>query len=319
MMIMRSQKISSQHPPYFVEIVDIAIKARKALLIGIGGGGDVISTIYVRKFLEKFDVECVLGGVVWERYRRDKKPGPRALEEIGADKVYDTLGFVDGSERIRGIQPIVSQVAEFLNEKIVAVDISKGVVKLRDDLKNFVERERFDLVFGVDAGGDSLARGFEANLVSPLADSIMLSALKDLNSILAVVGFGSDCELTREQLERYLSELSGEILGVSMVTNDEKLFEFVKNVESEASRIPILAARGYYGDYYFWGEVKTRISILNSLIFYLRLKPVFERSKTAKAVANAKSFEEAHKILKEMGIRTEYDLELELAKKENLR
>ncbi len=300
-----------------MQIIDIAMTARKALLIGVGGGGDIVSTLYVRRFLEKFDVECVLGGVVWERYRRDRKPGPRSLDEINSEKIYDTLGFVNGNERVGGIQPIVSQVAEFLNEKIVAVDISKGVVKLRDDLKNFVEDEGFDIVLGVDAGGDSLAKGFEATLISPLADSIMLSVLKDFNSILAVVGFGSDCELTRDQLERYLSELSDEILGVSMVMNDDGLFELVKNVESEASRIPILAARGYYGDYYFWGEIKTKISILNSLIFYLRLKPVFERSRTAKAVVNAKSFEEAHNILKEMGVKTEYDLELELAKKEN--
>ena len=300
-----------------MQIIDIAMTARKALLIGIGGGGDIVSTLYVRRFLEKFDVECVLGGVVWERYRRDRKPGPRSLDEINAEKIYDTLGFVNGNERVGGIQPIVSQVAEFLNEKIVAVDISKGVVKLRDDLKNFVEDEGFDIVLGVDAGGDSLAKGFEATLISPLADSIMLSVLKDFNSILAVVGFGSDCELTRDQLERYLSELSDEILGVSMVMNDDRLFELVKNVESEASKIPMLAARGYYGDYYFWGEIKTKISILNSLIFYLRLKPVFERSRTAKAVVNAKSFEEAHNILKEMGVKTEYDLELELAKKEN--
>jgi len=302
-----------------VQIIDIVKTVRKALLIGIGGGGDILSTLYVKRFLEKFDVECVLGGVVWERYRRDKKPGPRSLEEINAEKIHDTLGFVDGNERIGGIQPIVSQVAEFLNEKIVAVDITKGVVKLREDLKNFIKEEGFDVVFGVDAGGDSLAKGFEVTLISPLADSIMLSVLKDFNSILAVVGFGSDCELTRDQLERYLSELSNEILGVSMVMNDDWLFELVKNVESEASRIPMLAAKGYYGDYYFWGEVKTRISILNSLIFYLRLKPVFERSQTAKAVVNAKSFEEAYNILKEMGVRTEYDLELELARRENPR
>uniref|UniRef100_A0A7C4S6C5 DUF1152 domain-containing protein n=1 Tax=Geoglobus ahangari TaxID=113653 RepID=A0A7C4S6C5_9EURY len=302
-----------------MQIIDIVKTVRKALLIGIGGGGDILSTLYVKRFLEKFDVECVLGGVVWERYRRDKKPGPRSLEEINAEKIHDTLGFVDGNERIGGIQPIVSQVAEFLNEKIVAVDITKGVVKLREDLKNFIKEEGFDVVFGVDAGGDSLAKGFEVTLISPLADSIMLSVLKDFNSILAVVGFGSDCELTRDQLERYLSELSNEILGVSMVMNDDWLFELVKNVESEASRIPMLAAKGYYGDYYFWGEVKTRISILNSLIFYLRLKPVFERSQTAKAVVNAKSFEEAYNILKEMGVRTEYDLELELARRENPR
>jgi len=40
-----------------VEIVDVAMKSKRALLIGIGGGGDVLSTIYVRRFLEKFGVD----------------------------------------------------------------------------------------------------------------------------------------------------------------------------------------------------------------------------------------------------------------------
>lgn len=302
-----------------MRILDIAADANRALLIGIGGGGDVISTLYVRRFFERFGVECTCGGVVWERFRRDRKPGPRSVREIaGAEIVSRTLAFVKGGERIGEIEPIVSQVAGFLGERVLAVSINEGVAGLKQDIERFVMENEIDLVVAVDAGGDSLALGSEKGLVSPLADSMMLSALRDLDSILAVVGFGSDGELERGEIERYFSELHDSLYGVSMVEVDEELMEFLNGVESEASRIPAIARAGYVGNYSLWGEHDVYVSILNSLVFYLALKPVYMRSRMARALDNTRSVQEASRILNEMGVRTEYDLEVELAKKEGL-
>jgi len=302
-----------------VRLLDIVADTNRALLIGIGGGGDVISTLYVRGFLERFGVECICGGVVWERFRRDRRPGPRSIREIeGVEIVKETLGFVRGGERIGRIEPIVSQVASFLNERVLAVSIKEGVVSLKRDIEEFVDEREVDLVIAVDAGGDSLALGGEENLVSPLADSMMLSALRDLNSILAIVGFGSDGELERETIESYLSELHGSIYGVSMVEVDRDFMRFLNNVESEASRIPALARAGFRGSYRLWGEHEIEVSILNSLVFYLNLRDVYERSRMAKALNHTRSVEEASEILNEMGIKTEYDLEVEMAKREGL-
>ena len=302
-----------------MRIVDIAMDIRRALLIGIGGGGDAVSTLYVRGFLEKFGVECICGGVVWERFRRDRKPGPRGIGEIdGVERVSEMLGYVRGGERVGEVEPIVSQVAGFLGERVLAVSITGGVVHLRRDLEEFVRVNDIDAVFAVDAGGDSLALGHERTLVSPLADSIMLSALRDMNSVLAVVGFGSDGELDRRTLESYLSELHESLLGVSMVDAGRDVLEFLKNVESEASRIPVLARNGYLGRYRLWGEYDVDVSVLNSLIFYLDLGAVYRRSRMAQALSESRSIEEANSILNGMGIRTEYDLEIEMAKREGL-
>ncbi len=302
-----------------VRIVDVAMEIDRALLIGIGGGGDVVSTLYIRSFLEKFGVECVCGGVVWERFRRDRKPGPRSIDEIeGAEKISPTLGFVRGGEMVGSVEPIVSQVAGLLGERVLAVSITRGASLLREDIGRFVRENRIDAVFAVDAGGDSLALGHEETLVSPLADSIMLSALKDENSILAVVGFGSDGELDRKTLERYLSELHDSVYGVSIVEVDERFAEFLKSVESEASKIPALARMGYFGNYRLWGELDVNVSLLNSLVFYLDLRSVYLRSRMARALDSTCSVEEASRILNEMGVRTEYDLEVELAKREGL-
>jgi len=302
-----------------VKIVEVASHTESALLIGIGGGGDVVSTIYIRGFLEKFGVRCICGGVVWERYRRDRKPGPRAIDEIdGVERVSKTLGYVSGNERIGDVRPIVSQVAEFLSEKVLAVSIAEGVRTLAKDLREFISENDIDLVVGVDAGGDSLAMGHERELVSPLADSMMLSALSQFNSILAVVGFGSDGELDRKTLEKYLSELHSSVFGVSIVDTDDRLAEFLNSVESEASKIPAIARNGYFGKYSFWGEKDMEISILNSLIFYLMLRDVYERSRIAKMLGSTESVYEASEILNRCGIRTELDLEIELAKRDGL-
>ncbi len=302
-----------------MRIVDTALEAKRALIVGIGGGGDVISTLYVKNFLEKFGVSCICGGVIWERYIRDRKPGPRAIHEIdGAERIAGTLGYLYGDEAIGSVRPIASMVAEFIGEKVLAVSIKEGVRKLRSDLKEFVEENSIDLVMGVDAGGDSIAMGSESGLVSPLADFIMLSALSEFDSILAVVGFGSDGELERESIERYLSEMHESILGAGTVEIDGRMLEFLESVESEASRIPALARTGYFGDYSFWGEKEIRVSILNSLIFYLKLRDVYERNRVARDLFNTESIEDANSILNRWGIKTELDLEYELAMRDGL-
>ncbi|MDG2006699.1 MAG: DUF1152 domain-containing protein, partial [Thermodesulfobacteriota bacteirum] len=58
------------------------LKYKKALLVGIGGGADVIGTIPTKLHLESFGIKCVLGGIPWERYSIDPFPGPRPFDQI---------------------------------------------------------------------------------------------------------------------------------------------------------------------------------------------------------------------------------------------
>ena len=299
-----------------MKIIEILREIDRALLIGIGGGGDVVSTLIVSDFFELFDVECIHGGVVWERVTRDPKPGPRSIEEIeNCDRINDCLAWVDGNSRIDGLKPIVAQVAEFLRKEVVAVDITKGELGVRKSLMEFVENESIDLVVGVDAGGDSLARGQERNLCSPLADSIMLSALSELRSVLAITGFGSDGELSREELETYMSEIAERdgMLGVSLLMKGraEELFEFVKDVHTEASRIPVIAGMGFRGKRNVWGRYEVEVSILNALTFYIDVKTLIELTPLPKAVKGTENVFEANERLHELGLKTELDFEME--------
>jgi hypothetical protein len=56
---------------------DLIRASTKALVIGVGGGGDVVGALATGRFLEFCGLEFVLGGLSWERNVYDPIPGPR--------------------------------------------------------------------------------------------------------------------------------------------------------------------------------------------------------------------------------------------------
>ena len=58
-----------ENPPLSLEAM--LRSATKALVIGVGGGGDIVGTIPTARFLELFGISCVLGGLSWERFVYD--------------------------------------------------------------------------------------------------------------------------------------------------------------------------------------------------------------------------------------------------------
>src|SRR3954453_8072657 len=56
--------------------------AGRALVLGIGGGGDVVGAMAVARLCESLGLQVVLGGVAWERFAIDPRPGPRPMEQV---------------------------------------------------------------------------------------------------------------------------------------------------------------------------------------------------------------------------------------------
>ncbi len=290
------------------------MKLFRLFTIGAGGGGDVLSAYVVGKLLEsEKNADFICGGVVWERFRIDRKPGPRRIDEIeNARRINECLCWMRGA-RIGNITPAVAEVAEIAGDA-VGVDITQPN-KLSKAIGEFCMQNNLTPV-GVDAGGDILARGGERGVVSPLCDSIMLSALAELKAPLAIAGFGSDCELSKNELERYLSEIAERdgLIGAYLIPKQlaEDVIKKAERVKTQASKIPLLAAKGYFGDYQSWDSVIS-VSILNALVFFVRSEVVYELNPMAKAVRGCKSIEEANEALHSLGIKTELDIELELS------
>ncbi|MFN3384160.1 MAG: DUF1152 domain-containing protein [Archaeoglobaceae archaeon] len=289
-------------------------RRKKALVFGIGGGGDIVSTIPVANFLRLFDFEVIHGGVMWDRLILDPKPGPRSVEELlNAEKVAETIAIIgEDTMTTDGVKTNLARSAKFFG-KVVGLDITKGVRRLREDLIRFIDTEGIELIIGVDAGGDAISVGYESGVRSPLADAIGVALLSELDGLVAVTGFGSDGELKTEELMLNISEIMRihGFLGCSSLSDEdclemEKLCEYVV---TEASKIPILAYRGEFGLKKIRRGRTVLITPISALVFYFKAKAVMSVNESAKLVLEAENIESANRILNKNGIITELDYE----------
>ena len=61
-----------------LSLEDLIRSSRRALVIGVGGGGDVVGALATARFLEFCGLEFILGGLSWERSVFDPIPDPRS-------------------------------------------------------------------------------------------------------------------------------------------------------------------------------------------------------------------------------------------------
>ncbi len=303
---------------------DIIRASSRALVIGVGGGGDVVGALATARFLEFCGLEFVLGGLSWERSVYDPIPGPRKLDEVENVRVLHPYAWMANpkSQTNTGVPFAESRMAALQGREVLLVDINGGVKGVVDGLEVAMKELDTDLLVGLDVGGDSLAQGNEPGLRSPLADSIMLAAFaemeKDGHRVLwGVFGYGSDGELTVDEIEIALSKLAaaGGLLGAWSLTPKvaAELDTVIKTVRTEASAIPVRCFGGA------WGETKIRtdqrsvkLTPLTVLTFFLSATKLFKTlARPAQAALKSLSLEHANNALHAAGIKTELDLERE--------
>lgn len=296
---------------------------KKAIVIGIGGGGDIVGTIPTAKLLELFGIGYVLGGLPWERSVFDPVPGPRKFNEISNCEKLNERVWIANKNTVTNteVRFAESGVAEVLGVETLLVDINNGVDSTVESLLDALSQLNADLIIGIDVGGDAAGFGNEEGLMSPLADAIMTSALYKLSSettdIMGIFGFGSDGELTLQELENSFRSIAqnGGILGSWGLTQKtlEIMEEVIKVVPTEASRSPVLYAKGEFEDTKIRsGSRDVNLNLCSTVTFYLDPRVVYEKiSEPARAVSNCKNLEEASKALNRIGIKTELDLERE--------
>lgn len=295
-----------------------------ALVVGVGGGGDVVGALAAARFLEFCGLTFTLGGLSWERYVYDPVPGPRALSEIEhIELIHPRVGLANPQTKTNSnVYFAESKMAEIIGRDVLLVDINGGVRGVVEGLEMALERFKADLLIGIDVGGDSLAQGGEKGLRSPLADSIMLAAYAEMEArgqraLWGMFGYGSDGELTTQELEKALSVIAeaGGLLGAWSLTPKvvAELEQVIQQVKTEASAIPVECARGAWGEKKIrYDERRVKLTPLTALTFYLSPSVVFQSlSRPARSVAQSTSLEEANEALHAMGLKTELDLERE--------
>lgn len=300
----------------------------KALLIGIGGGGDIVGTLPTADLLQLFDIKCIYGGLAWERFTFDPMPGPRTFEETkNVRKLNDSIWYANkDSFSITGARFAESFFSKVIGEETLLVDINSGPEVIAESILDASRKLGADLVIGVDVGGDVIAKGDEPGLMSPLADSIMTASFARLEqkipSIIGLFGYGSDGEMTHEELESSMKVnlKKNAVLGSWGITSDalKKLEEAVAVVPTEASRLPVEYAKGELEVSSIRnGTRPISLSVASTVTFYFSPGLLFENSQMAKAVSKSESIEEANDALNSLKISTELDLERDMFNKMN--
>ena len=301
---------------------DLLRASAHALVIGVGGGGDVVGALATARFLEFLGLQFTLGGLSWERSVYDPVPGPRKLNEVRNVAALHPFAWMANrdSQTSTGILFAESHMAAAIGRDVLLVDINGGVMGVVDGLEAAIAQLKTDLLVGIDVGGDSLAQGREPGLRSPLADSIMLAAFAELErrgrrTVWGVFGYGSDGELTVDEIEAALARMGGAAgwLGSWSLTPKiaAELEEIVKSVPTEASAIPLQCFRGASGTKQIRGGSRSlKLTPLTALTFFLSTGKLYETlSRPAQAVRQSSSLDAANDALHSIGIRTELDFE----------
>jgi hypothetical protein len=217
-------------------LTEAALKSRRAVVMGIGGGGDVIQTIPIANYLTLLGVEKVyVGGVSCQWWAPPDQPLDSPWVTICGPTIYDVSQMenveewapmvvgVDSTSKADGQRPAEAILHDMLPWDVFVVGLTRGVAGMRDGLSQFVREREIDLFVGVDVGSDSWHRGDEAMPASSsLVDFMSLSAMiqLDCHVIFGFSGYGCDGEMQIEELDERVAQAmqAGGFLGAYGIT-----------------------------------------------------------------------------------------------------
>jgi hypothetical protein len=298
--------------------------AQRPLVVGIGGGGDVVGALATAEAARlHHGARPVVGGVTWERRPIDPLPGPRHVSEIeGGRELAPGVLAAGPDTRVRssGVLFAESRMAGFLGEETVLVDPNGGPAAVAAGLTAAADTLGADLVVFLDVGGDALAHGDEPGLASPLCDSILLAAAgrmaaAGVATLGGVFGIGCDGELTPAEVDARLAEIAaaGGLAGARGLTEPvaTRLEGAIEHVPTEASAMAVRAFRGHTGPTTIRGGRRTLdLTMAAAATVYFDVAAAIASAARLPALVDAAtSLDEANGALNAAGIRTELDYE----------
>jgi hypothetical protein len=286
------------------------------LIVGIGGGGDVVGALAAAELLGG---DAVVGGLTWERRPVDPIPGPRLLAEVvGAEPLNAAVALCGpDTSGPGGFLFCESHVARATGSKTVLVDPNPGPRAVAEALDDAAEQLGCERIVLLDVGGDVLAHGDEPGLASPLADAVLLACAAFLRTpcVGAVFGAGCDAELKPDEVRARLDEVG--TTGEETLSSEQldRLEKIVVEVPTEASAMALRCARGERGEVPIrQGRRNVLLSELGGIVAWFDpLRALDTAARLAAIVRDARSLEEADALLEARGIRTELAYERDMA------
>jgi hypothetical protein len=304
--------------------------SRRPLVLGIGGGGDVVGALATAEACRIYHgADPVLGGVSWERRVVDPDPGPRTEAELEEARPLGPAVLAAGAGthvRESGVRFAEARMAELLGEETVLVDVTRSPAEIASGLEAALDQLGCDLAVFIDVGGDALGHGGEDGLASPLCDAVVLAAASLLEEagrpvLGGIFGPGCDGELTPAEVLERVAEIAaaGGLAGIRGITPPvaERLAQAVEAIPTEASAQALRCYRGEIGTASIRGGRRTvELSPLGATTIYFDIGVALRSAaRLARAVREAADLEEANELLHDLGLQTELDFERERAER----
>ncbi|MBU2637955.1 MAG: DUF1152 domain-containing protein [Nanoarchaeota archaeon] len=207
---------------------------KKAFVFGTGGGNDITSAVLAAMYLQRHGIQTDIGGMLSPAAMHTFNEMPeQAVNRIEKDikrripsKKSVAISFFDS--RLPGF--VADEGIEIGN--FYELSIRFGTATLTDAVNRLIEENSYDLVVGVDMGGDILARGKkDPTLLSPALDFTSLYLLRRVNAdaLLVEFGLGTDGELRPGGIDEIIAELCDKRLileGSDIKKSDPEVVKF---------------------------------------------------------------------------------------------
>jgi hypothetical protein len=255
--------MSHSHRPGLTEL---GLKSRRVLILGIGGGGDVIQAIPVINHLQLLGVkEFFVGGVSCAWWTPSGHPlslepgvsvyGPTIynIHDLTPHEPWEPqMVGVTSDSNIAGRRPAEAVLADAIPGKKFILGLHDGAAGMGASLASFVKKQEVDLVVAVDIGSDTFHDGTEASKAhTSLVDFLSMGALRQLEVpvIYALAGYGADGEMQLEELDARVGRVmkAGGYLGSFGLTQRD-VAEILQASELYPDPVEPMSARAAQGE-----------------------------------------------------------------------
>lgn len=218
-------------------------KYKNALIVGTGGGNDIVSATLIADYLSNNGINCDVAGIL----------SPGAVHEFNG-KFEEPVNQLKGDVRryissknrreISFLDTMLPQLSKKLGYKINRFyDFSTrfGTNVLEKEIYRLIKQNGYDLFLEVDVGGDIIGRKKDKTLLSPLMDftSLYLLDKVPIDSYLIEFGLGTDGELRKDGIFEILDEFRSEkvLLSEHEIDNSHNEIKRFKNLFSEIAAV----------------------------------------------------------------------------------